>query len=104
MAKKKSNSNLFVRQYRREFRSVDIIDTSQVSVPRKSQHHFDLIKSNMIDGCTSSTSIFDEECGEVPSVFNQSVSPLDLADELLRAGMQKQAQKVASDGVQSQVD
>lgn len=104
MAKKKNNSNTYVRQYRREFRSVEIIDTSKASVPRKSQHHFDLIKSNLADGCTSSTSIFDEECGDVPSVFNQSVSPLDLADELLRAGMQKQAQKVASDGVQSQVD
>lgn len=104
MAKKKTNSNTYVRQYRREFRSVEIIDTSKPSVPRKSQHHFDLIKSNLADGCTSSTSIFDEECGEVPSIFNQSVSPLDLADELLRAGMQKQAQKVAEDGGKSNVN
>lgn len=98
---KKSN---FVRQSRREFRNIHKVDETPVSVPRTSQHHFDLIKHNIVDGCTSSTSIFDDEPGDVPSVFNQSVSPLDLADELLRAGAGKQAQKVASDGASSVTD
>lgn len=77
---------------------VEAVETE--AILRPAQHHFDLIKANIADGCTSTTAIFDEAIGEVPSVFNQSVSKLELADELMRRGSNSQAQKVAADGVE----
>lgn len=94
MTKKK-----FIPQRRREFRRVELLDKDLASVPLKqSRHHFDLIKHNISDGCTSTTSLFDEECGDVPSIFNPTVDKFELADELMRAGANKQAQKMASGG------
>lgn len=77
---------------------VDIVETDVIHRP--AQHHFDLIKANMNDGCTSSTCLFDEEAGEVPSIFNQNVSKFELADELMRLGHNSEAQKIASDGLE----
>lgn len=98
MSKKEKNS-VYVRQIRRNKRPVKVLSETKETVYRKSQHHHDLIKRNIADGCTSTTSLFDDECGEVPDVFNPNVSRFELADKLLREGATKQSQKVASDGV-----
>lgn len=94
-----SNSR-FIAQKRREFRRVERVDDTPDVVTRLAVKHSDLIKHNILDGCCSTTSIFDDECGDVPSVFDPTKSRLDLADELMRAGASRRAQKVASEGVQ----
>ena len=94
----------FIYQNRRQSRRIERVGTDVEFQPRRAQHHHKLIKQNIVDGCTSSTSLFDSECGDVPSVFDPTKSRLDLADELMRAGHQRQAQKVAIDGIQSQAD
>lgn len=79
-------------------RSCEVVDTTTV-VLRPAQHHFDLVKSNIIDGCTSSTCLFDEEVGETPKIFRQGITRFELAQEILNEGYKAEAQKVASDGV-----
>lgn len=94
----------YVPQKRREFRRVSREFPARSLILRKSISHSELIKRNIVDGCCSTTSIFDEECAEVPSIFDPRVSRFELADELMRAGSTKSAQDVAEDGVQSHVD
>lgn len=104
MAKRKT-STLYVQQRRRIFRNIERLDDSPAVVGRRAQHHHDLLKRNIVDGCCSATSIFDDECSSViPSIFDQRVQPLELADELLRSGSTKDAQKAASGEISQTVD
>lgn len=81
-------------------RSCEVAGIFTESVLRPAQHHFDLLKSNISDGCTSSTSMFDEEVGEVPSIFRQGVTKMEIAQELMEAGANSLAQRVAADGLE----
>ena len=86
-----------LRFHKRPLNVVDLTECEEISRP--AQHHFDLIKSGISDGVTSSTGLFDETSGDVPSIFSQQSDKFELADELLRAGIsRREAQKVASDG------
>lgn len=90
----------FIPQSRRQIRRVKPIYSSNEPVLRQSQNHFDLVKAGVLDGVSSSTGLFDEAFGEVPELFQQKQSRLDLANALmLRGASAKTASKVASDGV-----
>lgn len=84
-------------------RTVDSVYLSETTeILRTSQHHFDLVKSNILDGVSSSTGLFDETVGEVPSIFTQRLDRFELADELMRSGLsRREVQKVASEGPQA---
>ena len=103
MAKKNKNVD-YIPQKRREFRRVSREFPERNVILRKAISHSELIKRNIVDGCCSTTSIFDEECADVPSIFDPRVSRFELADELMRAGSTKSAQDVAEDGVRSQAN
>lgn len=91
----------YVPQNRRVIRSVQPILPDTETIYRPAQDHFDVVKSGIVDGVSSTTGIFDESFGDVPEIFRQDVDKLELADALLRAGAStKQVEKVASDGVE----
>lgn len=69
-------------------------------VLRPSQHHFNLIKANITDGCTSTTSLFDKEVGDPPLFFRQGVTNFEIAQAILDEGYESEAQKIASDGLE----
>lgn len=90
----------FIPQSRRQTRRVQPIYSSKEPVLRQSQNHFDLIKAGVVEGVSSSTGLFDESFGDVPELFLQKQSRLELANALmLRGASAKTASKVASDGV-----
>ncbi|MBR5585649.1 MAG: hypothetical protein IKW36_05355 [Alistipes sp.] len=89
-----------LRFRKRVVESFEIHD--RVEVYRTSQHHFDMIKSGIADGVSSSTGLFDDSEGPVPSIFTQRLDRFELADELMRSGLsRKESQRVASDGAQA---
>lgn len=80
-------------------RKCEVVDSGPTEVLRPSQHHFDLVKHNIIDGCTSSTCLFDECVGETPKIFRQGFTRFELAQEVLNEGYKSEAQRIATDGV-----
>lgn len=68
----------------KRIRSVANSDVEEVFRP--AQLHHDLRRSNVLDGVSSSTGVYDSEMGPVPDVFDIHVDRFDLADSLLRRG------------------
>lgn len=93
----------FIRQNPRlNTRVCEIEDNSRATetVLRSAVSHHDLRRAHVLDGCDSSTSLFDSAPGEVPAIFDIKQDRLDLADSLLRRGSSvKDANKVASNTV-----
>lgn len=78
---------------------------ASVSLPEKERiyqpytPHHELVKANVVDGVTSTTGLFDEALGDVPSVFRADVDKFELADALMRDGLGKAAASgIAEDG------
>lgn len=92
----------YVPQNRRIIRSVQPILPDTETIYRPAQDHFDVVKSGIVDGVSSTTGIFDESFGDVPEIFHPDVDKLELADALLRSGAStKQVEKIATDGVEN---
>ncbi len=91
--------NPFIRQNpKRHFRSVAPV-SSTGKILRPANHHFDLVKSNIIDGCTTSSGLFDEVAGECDEVFDFRTNKFDLANSLLEKGASlREASSMASGG------
>lgn len=90
----------YIPQARRVIRNVHRIVDVPESVSHLSQNLHDIRRAGIVDGVTSSTSLFDESLGEVPDIFNPNIDKFELADSLMRGGAsQKTAQKAASDGI-----
>ena len=83
-------------------RVCEIEDNSRSTevVFRTATAHHDLRRAKVLDGCDSSTSLFDTAPGEVPEIFDIKKDRLDIADALLRRGSSlKDANKVATNTV-----
>lgn len=93
----------FIQQNPRLNTRVAVIEDNSRStevVLRSAVSHHDLRRAKVLDGCDSSTSLFDSAPGEVPAIFDIKQDRLDIADALLRRGSSvKDANKVASNTV-----
>lgn len=91
--------NPFIRQNpKRHFRSVAPV-SSTGKILRPANHHFDLVKSNIVDGCSTSSGLFDEVAGDCAEVFDYRTSKFDLANSLLERGASlRDASSAASGG------